>query len=238
MDSTSPTAVAEELGTSVPRVLRAARRLGLAPEDGSTAPPRLSTRDVDALRRRLGVQARIDGLTTPQVRALAALSRAPLGLRSLRAVARAAGLSPTAASRAVRVLVDQGLVQLRRQTVAEGRARETDVIHANRTHPRWPELAPMLARVQPPKRELDAEPPHRLPRRIGHLFWNAPLARIDLRTDGAYVARRVLLHGDAPALAWAATALTAADWRAAASGRGIDARSRALAENLAAAADR
>lgn len=112
------------------------------------------------------------------------------------------------------------------------------MIHANRTHPRWPELAPVLARVRPPKPELAAEPPHRLPRRIGHLFWNAPLARIDLRTDGAYVARRVLLHGDAPALAWAATALTPADWRAAARGRGIDPRSRALAENLAAAADR
>jgi hypothetical protein len=38
MDSTSPTAAAEELGTSAPRVLRAARRLGLAPEDGSSAP--------------------------------------------------------------------------------------------------------------------------------------------------------------------------------------------------------
>ncbi len=181
---------------------------------------------------------RVDGLRRTQLQVLAALARAPLGLRSGRAVARAAGLSATAATRALSDLLDVGLVEMRRETVAEATAQPAEIVYANHTHPRWPELAPQLARMVPSAyaRQGRCIAPPRVPSRISHVFWNAPVGRIDLAEHGPYVARRVLLDGDTQALAWAADALGAADWRDAVRGRGIDPRRRALAENLAASA--
>ncbi len=190
--------------------------------------------DVAMLRREVGVTVPITGLSRSQVQVLAALARAPLGLRSGRAVARAAGLSPTAAMRALDDLLDLELCEVRRETVAEGRARVADIVYADLTHPRWPELAPKLAGVRP--REVPRPAARRVPARLAHVFWNAPVREIDLTEHGPYVARRVLLDGDTQALAWAAGALSAADWREAARGRGLDPRRRALAENLAASA--
>jgi len=137
------------------------------------------------------------------VQVLAALVRAPLGLRSGRAVARAAGLSATAATRALRDLLDTGLVEVRRETVAEGTAKTAEISYANHTHPRWPELAPQLARVVAPvhARHGRCIVSPRVPGRLAHVFWNAPLGAITLAEHGPYVARRILLDGDTQALA-------------------------------------
>ncbi len=190
------------------------------------------------LATELGVTPRIGGLRRTQVQVLATLARAPLGLRSRRAVARAAGLSATAASRALRDLVDLGLAEVRRETIAEGTARTAEIAYANHLHLRWPELAPRLSRVVPAARGRrdGCTPSAGIPARYAHVFWNAPVASINLAEHGSYVARRVLLEGDTQALAWAAGTLRASDWRAAARQRGIDPRHRALAENLATAA--
>lgn len=232
MDTRSAAGAARELGTNVPRLLRAVDRHGIPAHRAGDGTLMLGPDDLARLRRELGVTVPISGLRRSQVQALAALARAPLGLRSARAVARTAGLSPTAAARALRELRDRGLVEIHRETLAEGRARVVDVIHAARTHPRWPELAPQLARVRPAGHPR--APESRVPARLAHVFWNAPVREIDPSAHGPYVARRVLLDGDTQALAWAAGTLTAADWRAAARGRGLDPRRRALAENLAA----
>lgn len=232
MDTMSAAQVARELGTNTPRLLRAVHRLGLHPQRTESGALRLTGEDAKRLADELGVTIRVTGLRRSQVMALAALARAPLGLRSARAVARAAELSPTAASRALRELVDIGLAETRQVTLAEGRARTTEVSYANHTHPRWPELAPLLARVHP--RRIRRHSQQRVPARLAHVFWNAPVRQIDLAVHGPYVARRVLRDGDIEALAWAADALTAADWRDAARARGLDPRHRALADNLAA----
>ncbi len=234
MDMRSAVSVAREAGTNVPRLLRAVDRLGLSPERTKGGTLRLSSDDVAALTQELGVVVSVADLRRSQLQVLAALARAPLGLRSGRAVARAAGLSPTAAIRALRDLIDLGLADMRYETLAEGSARNVPVAHANVTHPRWPDLVPRLARVRP--RRIRRAAPRRVPARLAHVFWNAPIQDIDLAEHGPYVARRVLLDGDTQALAWAAGVLTAADWSEAARGRGLDPRRRALAENLAAGA--
>ncbi|MGH3875239.1 MAG: MarR family transcriptional regulator [Pseudonocardiaceae bacterium] len=212
--------------------MRAVDRLGLCPQRARGERARLGREDVDRLTRELRVTPVVADLRSSQVQVLAALARAPLGLRSGRAVARSAGMSATTAIRAVRELIDLGLAEVRHETLAEGTAREAEVIYANVTHPRWPALAPRLAAVRPGRGLRRAS--RRVPARLAHLFWNAPIREIDLAEHGSYVARRVLLDGDTQALAWAAEALTAADWHEAARGRGLDPRRRALAENLAA----
>lgn len=80
MDTSSARDVARSLGTSAPRVLRAARELGLPVEPRS--PARFTAVQAQALIGRLGVDAKVEGLTVSQARALAALSRAPRGLTS------------------------------------------------------------------------------------------------------------------------------------------------------------
>lgn len=237
MDSVSAASVARELGTNVHRLLRAVDRLGLRPGRTPGGQLRLSADDVADLARELGVTPQVDGLRRTQVQVLAALARSPLGLRSGRSVARAAGLSPTAAIGALRDLVDLGLVEMRQEIVAEGTARTAEIAYASLTDPRWPELAPRLARVRwAARRVAGRRAPRGVPTRYAHAFWNAPVHSIDLAAHGPYVARRVLLDGDTQALAWAAGALAPEDWQEAATGRGIDPRHRALAENLAAGA--
>lgn len=67
------------------------------------------------------------GLSPPEVRALAALALSPAGLRSVRAVARRAGLSPTTAGRILVSLAGKGLASVATETVAEGQPIEVDV---------------------------------------------------------------------------------------------------------------
>lgn len=232
MDSRSASQLARELGTTTPRLLRAVRRLGLHPARGKRGALRLTGADARRLADELGVAVAIPGLRRSQVLALAALARAPMGLRSVRALARASGLSPTAAGIALGELLDLGLAETRQQTVAEARARTVDIVYANLAAPRWPDLAPLLARVV--LRPVVPPVGRRVPARLGHTFWNAPPGQIDLAAHGPYVAGRVLRDGDTQALAWAAQALTAADWNSAARARGLAPRQRALAANLAA----
>lgn len=185
----------------------------------------------------LGVVPRVDGLSRLETRVLASLARAPRGLSGARAVARRAGVSPTAAAGALCSLAARGLVRRERVWLAAGRAREIELVRANVTAPGWAALAPRLALVRPPDRDT-ASRPGRLPPRLRHLFWNADPSRIDLDTHGGYVADRLLASGDLDGLAWGAGALGARDWEHAARTRGRTAAERALARNLARAASR
>lgn len=225
-------AVADELGTSVPRVVRAAKRLGL---DRRTGIGRLALapRDMERLRDELGVASHVPGLSTTQAAALAALTRAPLGLPSARAVATRAGISPTAASQAVKTLAGQGLVRRQPTLVAAGRTRHVVMLHANRHHPRYREIAAALRRVQPPRAPRERA----VPARLHHLFWNTTPAQLDVRHGGPYIARRLLRTLDPDGLAWGAHNLRPEDWRAGAGARGLAPAVKALAENLAAASE-
>lgn len=174
--------------------------------------------------------APVPGLSTVETASLAALARAPLGLPSARAVAARAGISPSAASRAVKPLAKRGLVRHEPTLLAAGRARQVVMLHANRRHPHYSEVASVLRRVVPrrPARERT------VPRRLAHLFWNTAPAQLEVPHGGPYIARRLLRTLDPDGLAWGARNLRAEDWLAAARARGLDPAAKALALNLAA----
>jgi DNA-binding Lrp family transcriptional regulator len=186
---------------------------------------------VERLRGELGVTPNVPGLDATEVKALAALSRAPLGLCSARVVASQAVVSPTAASRALRTLEKKGLVRREETVIAAGRARAVQLLHANRRTKRWLEIAPALARVRPPRRPHARE--RRVPPRLRHLFWNTAPSQLNVRYGGPYIARRLLTTMDFDGLAWGARNLRSTDWEQAAQARGLDDSIRALARNLA-----
>ena len=115
--------------------------------------------------------------------------------------------------------------------VAAGRAREMRIWHANLRHPRWPELDPVLGRVEQPERP--APKAKRVPRRLRHLFWNTAETQLDVSRAGAYIAGRLLRTMDLQGLAWGAQALAPEDWERAALVRGLDPKVKRLAHNLA-----
>ena len=232
MDAIPATEVAHRLGTSVPRVTRAIRRLGMTAAGRGGGRVRLNRRQFQQLQAELGVLPQVDGLRRVEARVLAALARAPRGLLSVRAVARRAGVSPTAAAAAVRSLNARGLVRSEREWVAAGRPREVEVIRADVTSPDWPALAPHLAAIRSPV-QPSPKRPTRLPGRLRHLFWNADPTRLDLERHGGYIAERLLSSGDLDALAWGLRALTPADWNEAARHRGLTPAQRAFARNIA-----
>src|SRR6266536_3519836 len=162
MDTISASEAARRLHTSLPRVRRAIDRL------------------------ELGVVPSVDGLSRVETQVLAALARAPRGLAAVRAVARRAGVSPTAAAAALRSLAERGLVYAEEEWIAAGRAREVELVRANVTAPEWASIAPRLAAVRLP---VGREPrrPSRVPARLRHLFWNADPSRLELDAHGGSI---------------------------------------------------
>jgi hypothetical protein len=231
----SAAAVARQLCTSVPRVVRAVERLGIDAR-ASNGRMLLDDEQVARLRVQLGVSARVPGLTPIQVFVLVALRDAPLGLVSIRAVARRAGVSQTASARALDTLFSVGLVKRQPTVLAAGSARPAELWHLNRRAPRWRQMAPLLACVRPPvPRAVPRE--QRVPLALRHLFWNTAPTQLDVSHGGPYIARRLLRTMDLEGLAWGARNLRSTDWRQAQKARGLDAPVRGLARNLAAAAE-
>jgi hypothetical protein len=233
MDSISASAAAARLGTSIPRVMRASERLGIRTSPGRLS---LSKAQYELLADELGRTPPVDGLSPTEVKVLAALRRAPLGLVSARAVASRAGVSPTAASSALRDLQRSNLVYRRQAMLPLGRAREASLWHANVLHPRWSEIAQQLDEVRParPQTSPQKQGAARVPASLRHLFWNVEPAQLDAAHAGPFIARRLLRSGDPEGLTWGATHLKPSDWRKGARARGLDPRVRAMAENLAA----
>jgi DNA-binding MarR family transcriptional regulator len=236
MDSptSSAAAVARQLGTTVPRVVRAVERLGIDARK-SNGRMALGPEQIARVRRELGVSAKVPGLTPTQVTVLAALRDAPLGLTSIRAVARRAGLSATASSRALNALQDLGLVSREPAMIAAGSARSVELLKLNRRAARWTQIAPLLAPVRPAVRD-QATRDKRVPQALHHLFWNSAPSQLDIGHGGPYIARRLLREMDVEGLAWGARNLNSADWLQAEKARALGAPVRALARNLAAAA--
>ena len=231
---TTTGSLALALGTSVPRVHRAIRELGLTPSQTKGGHLRLSAAEADRLRRRLGRLVPVVGLRREEVLALAALSRRPLGLRSGRAVARAAGISHGASTTALSRLERMGYIMRKRRFVIEGAARPVTEWEVSFLSPQWRQVAAQIARVEVPQAESRASRPSQLPRRFGHLFWDVPHPeQIDLHLKGSTVAHRILTSSDPRAHAWVATALPPEDLRRVATYRGVSGRVQALAENLA-----
>jgi DNA-binding transcriptional ArsR family regulator len=225
--------VARWLGVSVPSIHRAVARLGLSPlrlERGL----RFSLAEVQALTRSLGAVPTVPGWRRHDVQVLAALSQAPLGLRSARAVARRAGVSPTSASHSLADLRAAGLVTLDHGVFAEGRAVAGTLWKLQFGDPRWVALAPVVAKAvlpTPPSWPSD----QRVPRRLYHHFWNADVSRLNGPEADGYVTTRLLLSGDPQATAWVAAHGTRHGLAAAGRNRGASRADRQLVHNLAAA---
>src|ERR1700722_9049023 len=101
MDTYSLAAAARALGTSAPRVRRAVDRLGMPVERTVSGVFRLTPSQVDELAFELGVALPTLDWSRTETQVLAALSRSPRGVASVREAARRAGVSPTAAVRAL-----------------------------------------------------------------------------------------------------------------------------------------
>lgn len=230
-------AVARQLGVSVHRVLRAARssQLRMVQRGNRSL---FSPETLHQLRHLLGSAPGIEGLTRVEVFVLAALSRRPFGLGSARAVARVAGLSPTAAGRALHRLQQAGYVELVQIRVVEGVVRDVAVWRVQRESSAWLAVAPGVREVKLPTRARPSPPdppgrPVRIPPRLGHLFWDQDLSRLDTARHGVLIANRVLRSEDPEGLAWMATNIAPDDLRHAARSRSLDRRRGRLAELLA-----
>jgi DNA-binding Lrp family transcriptional regulator len=232
MDTHSLAAAARALGTSAPRVRRAVDRLGMPVERAASGAFRLTSSQVDDLARELGGAPPVPGLSRVEVRVLAALSRSPRGVASVREAARRAEVSPTATARALARLSSEGLIARTPMMVARGRAGEATVYRVRFGSRGWLALAPVIARVRVQARPGGAHvkrvPPHLL-----HLFWNAAPAQLDVATSGPFIARRLITSFDPDGLAWGAVNLPASAWEHAAAARGLEPARRALADNLA-----
>jgi DNA-binding transcriptional ArsR family regulator len=196
--------LARRLSTTIPRVHRAVKAGIISPVGCNTRGHLLFDPVAEeALCRRWGVAPQVAELSRSETLVLAALARRPFGLRSARAVARAAGTSPTVAARALAALREHGLVRLRRLLVAEGEAREVDNWSVEWRSPEWRRIAPAIHQTKLPEPQRNvAHQPRRLPKRLWHLFWDVNPARTDLNHYADFVIKRVLEAGDPRALAW------------------------------------
>lgn len=232
MDSWSTREVAGWLGVSVPAVHRAVKRMGLEP-DQTAKGLRFDTAQVAELTRDVGSVPKIRGWHRNEIQVLAALSRAPLGLRSVRAVARRAGVSPTTATKGLEALRSGGLVKHTRRMFAEGRAVEGDLWQLDFASRQWSELAPVVsATVLPAQR---GERDHtQIPRRLRHHFWNSDVSKLEPADSSGYVVTRLLLSRDPQAAAWVAANATPEALAEAARNRGATPEDRQMAANIAA----
>ena len=232
MDTYSLTGAARSMGTSVPRLSRAIRDLGIVPmQKGKER--QLNASQFTAVHKRLGFAPPIDGLTREEMFVLAALNLHPLGMRSIRAVARSASVSPTTASRAVAHLLAKGLVTAGTERVVEGAAVDAMVLRVARGSTDWIEIAPAVRKVVLPSRPDPRTPPKAVPQRLWHHFWNAEPSKVRLPLDSDYVAARLLRSDDPQALSWAASNLDAISIGKVARLRGLDDKRRSMIRHLA-----
>jgi hypothetical protein len=232
MDTYSLADTARRLGTSAPRVRRAVDRLGLLVEQDTSGVFHLTEEQVGELARELGVVPLIPGMSRMEAQVLAALSRSPRGVASVREAARRAVVSPTAAGRALTRLAAKSLVTRTPMMIARGQASEMTVYQVRFGSDEWGGRAPDGAEVQLPVR-ADGSRANRVPPRLLHLFWNTAPAQLDVATSAPYIARRLITTFDPDGLAWGTVNLPASAWEHAAATRGLEPARRALAHNLA-----
>jgi hypothetical protein len=232
MDTYSLAAAARALRTSAPRVRRAIDRIGMPVERSDSGVFRLTRGQVDELSSVLGVTPPVPDLSPTQARVLAALSRSPRGVASVREAARRAGTSPTATARALAALENVGLITRTHEMLARGRATEATVYQVPFVSPRWLGLASAIARIRLPGR-FDRAHATRVPPHLLHLFWNVAPAQLDVASSAPFIARRLITSFDPDGLAWGSQNLPASAWEHAAATRGLEPAKRALASNLA-----
>ncbi len=200
----STTQVANWLGVSVPSIHRAISRLGLEPCRGPKGHLRLSEKDARILLGDLGKVPKVDGFGREELFVLSVLLKRPFGLRSGRLVARLAGISPSTALKALNNLERRGMVEHRREVVAEGIVKEISV-WILRVSPYWmtDKIALDIRSTIPPAPTFPMPKDTKVPRRFKHLFWNVDLAELNTKDHGPAIAIAILEQDNPHALAWA-----------------------------------
>lgn len=232
--------VALALGTSVPRVTRAMKRLGLVGTQGLRGHRRVQVFEssaVKAVEDELGFAPKAEGYTREDMFVLAAMNLSPYGFRSVHAVSRAAVISATTAAKVVTRLTQKGLVVVSPQRELLNRKVVTvSVLHANRHHKEWRRLSKHIAMVKLPT----ATPTTAkiVPRRFWHLFWNADPLKLPIAERADFIATRMLLSNEPQSIAWAATNLPPASISRAADMRSTPQEDRQWLRNLAMAMSR
>lgn len=232
MDS-NPTApeVARELGLSLPAVHRLLDKHGV-PSFGKGATRAVPRELLTAARHERGAVPVVpSGFTKSQVKVLAALSRAPFGLRSARAVAARAGISPMVASRELKILEAQGFAREQDRTVAAGRARVDTFWTTNLATWSTEVMLAVNSTVPPQREDVVRKQAARIPQRFAHLFWNADFSTLDMHSDGSFIAGRLLTSPNIEAWVWTMENLAPASIDSALIRRGIPAAARALVSN-------
>lgn len=227
------TALATRLGISLPSAHKRLDDLGV-PRRGRGV-PRVVSPEVfaAAVRGSASVPRLAEGLTREAAMVLAALARHPLGLESYRAVARAAGVSPTTVSRVLPKLSAEGLVAHRNRRVARGEAQDVGFWVAEIASPAWRRVAPSVADVKvKPAKPVESTSARVVPHRFHHLFWNAEPTMLSLERNGSYIARRMLTAGEPDAQLWALQNLSEESLRVAQRARGLDKRLVKLVDNV------
>jgi hypothetical protein len=233
MDSTiSTTEAARALNTTLPRVHRALSRLGIAKADGHQW--RLTDIDFQRLRADLGLAPDQEDVGREELFVLAALRQHSLGLRSARAVARVARVSPTTASRALARLEDKGYVVHSVRRIVEDVVEEVELWEINWASPAWQSLESDVRLTVLPCRAAADHAATSPPKYLDHLFWNVDRSSLDLDSDGAFIALRILGSSDLQGLSWLASgAISKKNLRRASQTRGLSPRQMDFALNLA-----
>lgn len=232
MDNTfSLPSAAAMLNTSTPRVRRALSRLGI-PVGGHR---KLTADQVHLLSNYLGFSPDHDPMCREEMFVLSALLHHPLGLRSARAVSRAAGVSPTTASRLLSSLERDGYIKHTTQLVADGGARQINIWEVDQMSLQWLAIRDDVRKtILPAASKIPTKASNRVPQHLDHLFWNVDRKSLDVDKDGAFIAHRLLTTPDTQGLAWlAAGHISSRDLRRAAKVRGVTPSQRAFALNLA-----
>ena len=233
MDSTlSTTEAARALNTTLPRVHRSLSRLGIGTLDGHRR--KLTDSDFKRLQADLGFVPDREDVGRAELFVLAALRQHSLGLRSARAVARVAGVSPTTASRALARLESKGYVVHPVQRVVEGAVKEVELWEINWSSPAWRSVESDVRGTVLPARVAADHASSSPPKYLDHLFWNVDRSSLNLDSDGAFIALRVLGSLDLQGLSWLASgAISKENLRRASRARGISPRQKDFALNLA-----
>ena len=233
MDSTlSTTEAARALNTTLPRVHRSLSRLGIGTYDGHRR--KLTDGDFKRLQADLGFVPDREDIGREELFVLAALRQHSLGLRSARAVARVAGVSPTTASRALARLENKGYVVYPVRRVVEGAVKEVELWEINWSSPAWRSLESDVRDTVLRARVAAGHASSSPPKYLDHLFWNVDRSSLNLDRDGAFIALRVLGSLDLQGLSWLASgAISKENLRRASRARGISPRQKDFALNLA-----
>jgi hypothetical protein len=222
---------ARALDTTLPRVHRSMSRLGIGASVCGRL--RLTGAEFRRLSEELGYAPVRDELNREQMFVLAALLQHSLGLRSARAVARVAGVSPTTAARALVRLENGGYVVHPIRRIIEGAVKDVKLWEIDWTSPAWQSVESDVRRTVPPVGVADTTS-STVPARLDHLFWNVDRSTLDTEKDGAFIALRIIGSSDLQALSWLASgAVSKKNLRRASRARGVSPRQRDFALNLA-----